>query len=53
MVKSPIIGLDTKTHWLTDRQSQRDSDSDSDSDGDVTILGPTGIRTPTTQSSSS
>jgi hypothetical protein len=32
MVKSPIIGLDTKTYWLTDRQSQCDSDSDSDSD---------------------
>jgi hypothetical protein len=32
MVTSPTIGLDTKTHWLTDRQSQRDSDSDSDSD---------------------
>jgi hypothetical protein len=30
MVKSPIIGLDTKTYWLTDRQSQCDSDSDSD-----------------------
>jgi hypothetical protein len=29
MVKSPIIGLDTKTYWLTDRQSQCDSDSDS------------------------
>jgi hypothetical protein len=28
MVKSPIIGLDTKTYWLTDRQSQCDSDSD-------------------------
>jgi hypothetical protein len=26
MVKSPIIGLDTKTYWLTDRQSQCDSD---------------------------
>jgi hypothetical protein len=32
MVKSPIIGLDTKTYWLTDRQSQCDSDSDSDSE---------------------
>jgi hypothetical protein len=30
MVKSPTIGLDTKTYWLTDRQSQSDSDSDSE-----------------------
>jgi hypothetical protein len=29
MVKSPIIWLDTKTYWLTDRQLQCDSDSDS------------------------
>jgi hypothetical protein len=32
MVKSPIIGLDTKTYWLADRQLQCDSDSDSDND---------------------
>jgi hypothetical protein len=28
MVKSPIIGLDTKTYWLTNRQSQCDFDFD-------------------------
>jgi hypothetical protein len=28
MVKSPIFGLDTKTYWLTDRQSQCDFDFD-------------------------
>jgi hypothetical protein len=27
MVKRSIIGLDTNTYWLTDRQSQYDSDS--------------------------
>jgi hypothetical protein len=26
MVKSPIIGLDTKTYWLIDRQLQCDFD---------------------------
>jgi hypothetical protein len=26
LVKSPIFGLDTKTYWLTDRQSQFDFD---------------------------
>jgi hypothetical protein len=43
MVKSPIIGLDTKTHWLTDRQSQRDSDSDSDwgkGKGETSLINP-------------
>jgi hypothetical protein len=28
LVKSPIFGLDTKTYWLTDRQSQCDFDFD-------------------------
>jgi hypothetical protein len=35
MVKSPIIGLDTKTYWLTDRQSQCDFDFDFDQVGGV------------------
>jgi hypothetical protein len=30
LVKSPIFGLDTKTYWLTDRQSQSDFDFDFD-----------------------
>jgi hypothetical protein len=30
LVKSPTFGLDTKTYWLTDRQSQCDFDFDFD-----------------------
>jgi hypothetical protein len=30
LVKCPIFGLDTKTYWLTDRQSQCDFDFDFD-----------------------
>jgi hypothetical protein len=32
LVKCPIFGLDTKTYWLTDRQSQCDFDFDFDFD---------------------
>jgi hypothetical protein len=31
------MGLDTKTYWLTDRQSQCDFDFDVDFDFDLTI----------------
>jgi hypothetical protein len=32
------MGLDTKTYWLTDRQSQCDSDFDFDFDFDFDLI---------------
>jgi hypothetical protein len=34
-IYEPQMGLDTKTYWLTDRQSQCDFDFDFDFEGDA------------------
>jgi hypothetical protein len=45
MVKSHMFGLDTKTYWLTDRQSQCDFDFDFclDNVGSLTSHNPIGL----------